>query len=121
MDDEILLVEMLQEYCRLRRRQAEVFFDNAPPGRPEARNYGRVVARFIRQGGTADQAIHKRLNRLGGEARNWTVVSSDRQIQKNARAVRAKILPAEEFAKQLMDVLSGSPEDYLEIEEDDVK
>jgi predicted RNA-binding protein with PIN domain len=102
VDDELQLVKLLQEFCRVNRKRVEVYFDNAPPGSTGARNYGRVVARFIRQGGTADEAIRKKLVRLGGEARNWTVVSSDREVQANARMARAKILAAEEFADQLV-------------------
>jgi hypothetical protein len=118
IDDEIQLVNLLQEFCRIRRKQVEVYFDNAPPGSPGARNYGRVVARFIRQGGTADQAIQKKLKRLGGEARNWTVVSSDGEVQINARAARAKILSAEGFAQQLSEALGDTPDRYLEAESD---
>lgn len=117
LDDEIFLINMLQEFCRIRRKKAEVFFDNAPPGTPGTRNYGRVVSRFIQQGGTADQAIHKKLNRLGGEARNWIVVSSDREVQVNARAARAKILSAEDFAVQLVNVLRDTTDVNLEVEE----
>ncbi|MBE9473667.1 MAG: NYN domain-containing protein [Chloroflexi bacterium] len=118
LDDEIQLVNLLQEFCRIRRKQVEVYFDNAPPGSPGARNYGRVVARFIRQGRTADQAIQMKLKRLGGEARNWTVVSSDGEVQTNARAVRAKILTAEVFAQQLFDALGDTADSYLEPESD---
>ena len=110
MEDEIQLVKMLQEFCRINRKQVEVFFDNAPPGQPAARNYGSVVARFVREGGTADRAIHNKLKRLGGEARNWTVVSSDREVQANARNLRSKVIPSEVFAQQLMDVLGESAE-----------
>jgi len=108
LEDELQLVNLLQEFCRLQRKQIEVYFDNAPPGGAPVRNFGRVVARFVRQGGTADQAIQKKLKRLGGEARNWTVVSSDREVQANARALRAKIISAEIFARQLMEVLEDS-------------
>jgi predicted RNA-binding protein with PIN domain len=118
IDDEIQLVNLLQEFCRIRRKQVEVYFDNAPPGSPGARNYGRVVARFIRQGGTADQAIQKKLKRLGGEARNWTVVSSDREVQINARAARAKTLSAEVFAQQLFEALGDTADSFLELESD---
>ena len=118
IDDEIQLVNLLQEFCRIRRKQVEVYFDNAPPGSPGARNYGRVVARFIRQGETADQAIQKKLKRLGGEARNWTVVSSDGEVQANARAARAKILKAEVFAQQLFEALGDTADSYLEPEND---
>jgi len=110
LDDEIQLVKMLQEFCRINRKQVEVFFDNAPPGQPVARNYGSVVARFVREGGTADRAIHNKLKRLGGEARNWTVVSSDREVQVNARNLRSKVISSEVFAQQLMDVLGESTE-----------
>ena len=118
IDDEIQLVNLLQEFCRIRRKQVEVYFDNAPPGSPGARNFGRVVARFVRQGGTADQAIQMKLKRLGGEARNWTVVSSDGEVQINARAARAKILSTEVFAQQLLEALGDTADSYLEPESD---
>lgn len=118
IDDEIQLVNLLQEFCRIRRKQVEVYFDNAPPGSPGARNYGRVVARFVRQGRTADQAIQMKLKRLGGEARNWTVVSSDGEVQANARTARAKILTAEVFAQQLFEALGDTADSYLEPERD---
>jgi predicted RNA-binding protein with PIN domain len=102
LEDELQLVEVLQEFCRINRKQVEVYFDNAPPGGMEVRVFGSVTARFIRQGMTADQAIKNRLQRLGGEARNWTVVSSDREVQASARKARAKIIPAEVFAQQLI-------------------
>ena len=102
VEDELQLVNMLQEFCRVNRKKVEVYFDNAPPGSPGARTYGSVVARFIRQGDTADNAIRKKLARLGGEARNWTVVSSDREVQAYARAAKAKVLTADMFAGQLL-------------------
>src|SRR5512140_382011 len=71
VDDEQRLLGMLGEFCRKTRKQAEVFFDNAPPGGVRARNLGLLIARFIRQGMTADEAIRQRLQRLGREARNW--------------------------------------------------
>lgn len=107
MDDEMRLVEMLQEYCRLTRKQVEVFFDNAPPGQPRARNFGNVIARFVRSGQTADKAIQDKLRRLGGEARNWTVVSSDHQVQAAAKAARATIVSSEIFSRQMRDLLEN--------------
>ncbi len=101
IDDEQQLIEILQEFCRRERRTAEVYFDNAPPGVPQARQYGRLTAFFTRAGKSADQAIYERLKRLGKEARNWTVVSSDRQVQAMAKSVRAKTISSEEFARQM--------------------
>lgn len=102
LDDEEQLIQLLQEYCRRQRKQIEVFFDNAPPGGVRARNFGLVVARFVRQGSTADQAIGERLVRLGRLARNWTVVSSDLAVQSSARAAQARVMPSEVFARLLV-------------------
>ena len=105
VDDEVQLIELVQEYCRLRRKRAEIYFDNAPPGQPKARHYGQVLARFVRAGQTADDAIRARLLRLGAEARNWTVISSDQQVQLAARAARAQSVSSEAFARLLTDTL----------------
>lgn len=107
-DDEMELVKMLQEFCQRRQRSVEVYFDNAPPGQATARSFGAVTARFVRQGSTADSAIHTRLQRLGGSARNWTVVSSDHRVQASARGARAQVLPSEQFASLLNATLSPS-------------
>jgi len=107
-DDEMQLVELLQEFCRRRRKSVEVFFDNAPPGQHRARVFGRVKARFVRQGQTADQAIYQRLEQLGRSARNFTVVSSDRQVKAAARAWGAKSISAEAFARMLQAALQVS-------------
>jgi predicted RNA-binding protein with PIN domain len=107
-DDEMQLVVILQDFCRIQRRQVEVFFDNAPPGQARVRRLGAVKAHFIRAGATADSAILSRLKRLGRSARNWTVVSSDRQVQADARSARAQVLTSEAFAG-LMSRSSSKP------------
>ena len=107
-EDELELVKLLQEFCRIKQKQVEVYFDNAPAGSSGARTYGCVVARFVRQGSTADQAIQSKLRRLGGDARNWTVVSSDREVRNSARSARAKSMRVEEFAQKLNKVISNS-------------
>jgi len=102
VDDETQLIEMLQEFCRRRRKKAEVYFDNAPAGQPRARNYGLVVARFARAGQSADALIQAHLQLLGRSARNWTVVSSDHQVQASARAARAQFISSEAFAREML-------------------
>jgi predicted RNA-binding protein with PIN domain len=109
VNDETQLIEMLQEYCRKSRKKIEVFFDNAPPGTPRARTYTNLTARFIREGMTADHAIRGKLKRLGREARNWTVVSSDHEVQSAARAARATVVSSDDFARRLLQTLAGSP------------
>jgi predicted RNA-binding protein with PIN domain len=106
VNDEQQLIELLQEFCRRSRRRPrsawlEVFFDQAPPGQAGTRRYGLVTAHFVRQDSTADQAIMERLKRLGKQARNYTVVSSDHQVQKAARELRAGVLSSDAFAALL--------------------
>ena len=74
-DDEMELVGILQEFCRLRRREVEVYFDGAPVGQASIKKFGIVTAHFVRLGTTADSAIKIRLEKLGRAARNWIVVS----------------------------------------------
>jgi len=109
VDDEAQLIEMLQEFCRRRRKKVEVYFDNAPTGQPRTRNYGLVIARFARAGVSADSLIQAHLQRLGGAARNWTVVSSDQQVQAAARAARAQPISSEAFAREMIAALRGTP------------
>lgn len=100
VDDEGQLVQLLQAYCRLRRKTVEVYFDRAPAGQAGTRQFGQVRAVFVREGSTADEAIMERLKRLGKRARNVTVVSSDRQVQQAARAAHAGVMPSEAFADE---------------------
>jgi uncharacterized protein len=81
IDDEMELVELLQVFCRRKRKTAEVYFDQAPPGFSGRRRFGQVTAYFVPQGHSADDAIRQRLKHLGKAARNWAVVSSDHQVQ----------------------------------------
>lgn len=108
MDDEIRLIELLQEFCRQKRKRVEVYFDNAPAGSAQTRSFGMVKAQFVRQGRTADDAISDRLNQLGKEARNWTVVSSDAAVRSASRYAGAQMSSSEDFAQQLQHIRSDS-------------
>ena len=108
-DDELELIAILQEFCRLERRQVDVYFDGAPATQAGTRKLGSVTAHFVRLGTTADDAIRKRLKKLGKAAKNWTVVSSDRQVQAEARAVHADIISADSFAQQLRQARASAP------------
>jgi uncharacterized protein len=102
MDDELELIARLQEFCRQKRKQVEVYFDGAPHGYPVRRGFGQVTAIFVPQGMIADEAIRRRLQALGKAARNWSVVSADHQVQAEARAVHAHVIGSDEFAAQLL-------------------
>ena len=109
IDDEMELIAILQEFCRLERRQVEVFFDGAPASQSGTRKLGAVTAHFVRLGTTADDAIRNRLKRLGKSARNWTVVSSDRQVQANAHASQAEVISSDTFAGLLKQARNSAP------------
>jgi len=100
-DDEMRLVERLQRYCARHNTRAEVYFDRAAPGSAGRRSFGAVTAVFVREGRTADQAIAARLQKLARGAANWTVVSSDRAVQRAARWARAQVMSSEAFARAL--------------------
>jgi len=104
IDDEAELISILQEFCRLQRKQVEIYFDGAPPPHAGTRKLGTVTAHFVTLGRTADDGIRKHLKRLGKNSKNWTVVTSDRQVQAEARAARAEIISSDAFAKQLQQI-----------------
>ena len=110
LDDELALLRLLNEFSRLSRRgPLEVYFDNAPPGSVLTRQYGKVTAHFVRRPVIADDAIRRRLERLGHSARNWTVITSDRDLQGGARARGGKVISSEEFAGTVMETLRADP------------
>ncbi len=107
-DDEMQLVRVIQEFARLSRREVEVYFDGAPAGQARTKRFGTVTAHFVRVGSTADSAIKQHIKRLGRAARNWTVVTSDRDIQATAREAHAAVISSEQFATQLKQLQSGA-------------
>jgi predicted RNA-binding protein with PIN domain len=109
-DDEVKLVRLLQDYCRIHRKKAEVFFDRAPAGMAGVRQYGLVRAHFVREGTTADAAIMAYLKKLGKRAKNTTVVSSDRQVLAAARGARAGMIRSEDFAAAWAQLAEDEPD-----------
>ncbi len=107
VDDELELVAILQEFCRLERRQVDVYFDGAPTSHAGMRKFGKVTAYFVVLGRSADEAIRGRLKKMGKSAKNWIVVSSDRQVQAEARSARAETISSDVFAKTLKQVMNS--------------
>jgi predicted RNA-binding protein with PIN domain len=106
LDDEPKLIELIQEYCRLKRTSAELFFDGALPGFSGSSKGGSVHIHFIRKGNTADQAIIDFLTQKGKSAPNFTLVSSDHHVQNQCRALGAAVTASEQFAYDLINTLS---------------
>ncbi len=93
----------------MERKQVEVYFDGAPTPQAGTRKLGVVTAHFVRLGATADNAIRIRLKKLGRAAKNWTVVSSDRQVQAEAQAAHAEVISSNSFAKLLKQARDSAP------------
>jgi predicted RNA-binding protein with PIN domain len=108
-DDEMELVAILQEFARLKRQQVEVYFDGAPIGQAGTRSLGAIRAHFVRLGQTADNAIRARLNKMGKDAKNWIVVSSDHEVQSAARTAQAQFITSEEFVKITRAAMNAAP------------
>ena len=109
MDDEMELIAILQEYCRIERKQVEIYFDGAPTQQAGIRKHGSVTAHFVPLKSTADNAIRQRLKTMGKSARNWSVVSSDHRVQLEAREARAEIISSDVFASTLKQARNSAP------------
>jgi hypothetical protein len=109
-DDEMKLIQQLQGYCQKKRKRVTVYFDRAPAGQADVRQFGLVRAVFVREGVTADEAIMDNLSKMGKRARNVTVISSDRQVRQAARAVHSKVISSEVFAAEVTAVFNVEPQ-----------
>jgi len=126
LDDENSLITVLQKFSSQRRSRVEVFFDQAPATKSGIQNFGLVKAHYVKSNSTADNAIKDRLSRLGKSAKNWTVVSSDREVLAEARSWQTKVLRASEFAKMLHvdpqpNISVDEKNDQPEVSEDEVE
>ena len=109
-EDEEKLITLLQEYCRIRRKTIEVYFDRAQAGYSGKEKHGLVQAVFVPLGTTADEAIMTRLKKLGKRAKNVRVVSSDRQVQQAARALHATVVSSDEFVAEWQSLVAEQPD-----------
>jgi uncharacterized protein len=106
LDDETHLTQYIQEYCRVKRASAELYFDGELPGFNHSSKSGLVHVHSIRKGNTADEAIITFLNQHSSTARNYTLVSSDMHIQVQARSLGTHIITSDQFARELLQALS---------------
>lgn len=109
LDDERQCIERLHRFTRQIRSRTEVYFDHAPPGQKGKQAFGLVAVFYISRDRTADAAIMGRLADLGDEAKNWTVVSSDRDVIREAKRRQAKVLSSRKFGAW-MDRLQAAQE-----------
>jgi hypothetical protein len=115
LDDEHALIQALVGFARTSRRSITVYFDRGSLLAPTISNVARVKVHFVRPPRTADDAICSHIQRLGQEAPNWTVVSSDGEVRAAARHAGARVIDSHAFASRF----STSPEAETEREKPD--
>jgi predicted RNA-binding protein with PIN domain len=101
LDDEQALFTLLDNYFKQIRRKAVVYFDQASLGAPSELNTAYLQAHFVRKPSSADEAMLLHLKELGGDARNYTIITSDHWVADNARSVGASVISSDDFARTL--------------------
>ncbi|HWQ45782.1 MAG TPA: NYN domain-containing protein, partial [Longilinea sp.] len=96
--DEMALVQLLQVVASRKRAKIDVYFDGAPPGQAGTRRIAGINAHFVPLGRTADDALAARLAKLGQQAKQYCLVSSDRRVQQEGHNRHAQVMSSEEFA-----------------------
>ncbi len=102
-EDELQLIRRLSEFLRNTGKTGTVYFDRRGQGALGKFKSGRLAVEFITSPNTADHAIRNKLLSLKGEARNYTVVSSDHEVIHAALQSGAQIIDSPSFADQLVD------------------
>ena len=100
-DDEAQLIARLQRFCAASGKAATVYFDRRSPALADPPRLGGLTVRFVSASSSADRAIRAHLQRLGGEAHNWIVVSTDGEVVAAARRSGARSVSSAAFLRQL--------------------
>ncbi len=101
-DDEAKLVLRLRAYNARTRKKIVVIFDHGVPGGwSRELSTGPVKVVFAGSHTDADRIMIERI-RAEKNARGWTVISSDQQVQRAAQALGARVISADEFAADLL-------------------
>ena len=103
-DDEEKLVAKLRRYAARRRARIVVVFDSGlPGGRSQPLSGGGVEAIFAGSHTDADRVLIERI-RAAKRPQTWTLVSSDRAIQREAARRRMPVQESADFARTLVPV-----------------
>jgi predicted RNA-binding protein with PIN domain len=102
-DDEGDLVMLLRRYATAKRgRQVVVVFDHGVYGHPQRLNGYGVTCYFARSPQDADAQLLKRISALK-RPRDWTLVTSDRQLGRGAEERGVRVISSVEFARRLLE------------------
>jgi predicted RNA-binding protein with PIN domain len=101
-DDEGDLVMLLRRYTTAQRgRKVVVVFDHGVYGHPQTLDGYGVSCYFARSPQDADAQLIKRIRALK-RPRDWTLVTSDRQIARAAEEHGVRVISSHVFARQLL-------------------
>jgi predicted RNA-binding protein with PIN domain len=101
-DDEGDLVMLLRRYTTARRgRKVVVVFDHGVYGHPQTLDGYGVSCYFARSPQDADAQLIKRIRALK-RPRDWTLVTSDRQVVRAAQDRGVHVISSHVFARQLI-------------------
>ena len=101
-DDEGELVMLLRRYSTAKRsRQVVVVFDHGVYGHPQTLDGYGVSCYFARSPQDADAQLIKRIRALK-RPRDWTLVTSDRQVARAAEDHGVRVIGSHTFARQLI-------------------
>jgi predicted RNA-binding protein with PIN domain len=107
-NDEEQLLEYLRRYRARTGHRLTVVFDAGQTFQPaQTKKQGGITVKFVSHGQSADQIIKKRLRQVRNP-QGTIVVTSDRAIQQAARQAGVRVVTAQEFGQQLLQLSSGS-------------
>ncbi len=99
-NDEAKLVLKLRGFSTRAKTKCTVIFDRGLPAGTSKLSTSAVKVVFASERSSADSLIRRRISQTR-DARNWTLVSSDREIVDRARRRGMRQVSAAEFARQL--------------------
>ncbi len=102
IDDEIQLINILEKYFRKIRKKAFLFFDRGNLHQNNNFSYAFLQVKFVKPPITADEAIIQKLEQMKGNARNYTVISSDNWVSQRSQRMGAKTLTSDDFALMIL-------------------
>jgi uncharacterized protein len=113
-DDEGDLVMLLRRYATARRgRKLVVVFDHGVYGHPQRLDGYGVSCYFAHSPQDADAQLIKRI-RVLKQPRDWTLVTSDRQVARAAEERGVRVISSHEFARQLTAPAKPAPASHEE-------
>ncbi len=107
-NDEEKLMQYLRRYRARTGHQLTVVFDAGQSYQPaDKKKQGGVTVQFAPHGQTADRLIEQQVRRVKNP-QAMIVVTSDRSVQQAARQMGVRVVTAQEFSQQLLNLSTGS-------------